>query len=111
MKPAAALATAIVAVALPLLTSPTAGADADQFLRDVAAEGWSHERGPNAMLADGYQVCAAMDQGATIEQVTLKYLMPMKRMTSYEKARVLDLMLTDLCPNHAEAYHNWLKGG
>ena len=34
----------------------------------------------------------------------------MKRMTSYEKARVLDIMLTDLCPNHAVTYHNWLNG-
>lgn len=111
MRPTAALFAAITAVSVALLCGPTASADADQFLRDVQAEGWSHDQGPNGMLADGYQVCAAMGQGATIEEVTVKNLMPMTQMTSYEKARVLDLMLTDLCPKHAVTYHNWLNGG
>lgn len=111
MKTEAAIFAAITAVAVGLLCSPVVSADPDQFLRDVEAEGWTHDDGPNGMLADGYKVCAAMDHGMSIEDVTLRYLMPMKRMTSSEKARVLDLMLTDLCPNNAVTYHNWLNGG
>lgn len=103
--------TVILAAVIGLIAAPPAAADADQFLRDVAAEGYTHDQGPNMMLSSGYAVCADMDGGASIEAVTLKHLMPMQRMTSYEKARVLDLMLTDLCPANAEKYHAWLNGG
>lgn len=58
-----------------------------KFLRDVAAEGFAHQRGPNAMLSSGYQACADLDSGMSIEAVTLKDLMPMVNMSSFEKAR------------------------
>lgn len=103
--------TVILTAAIALIAAPAAHADPDQFLRDVAAEGFTHQRGPNAMLSSGYQTCADLDNGMSIEAVTLKDLMPMTNMTSYEKARVLDLMIMDLCPAHTEKYHSWLNGG
>lgn len=53
--------------ALVLLSvDPESNAGPDEFLRDIQAEGFSHNNGPNGMLSDGYKVCAAMDGGATI---------------------------------------------
>lgn len=111
MKSLAALSAAVITVSATMFCCPAANADDAQFLRDIEAEGYTHDSGPNGMLSDGYKVCAAMDRGATIEQVTMQFLMPMTRMSTYEKARVLDIMLTDLCPNNAETYHRWLNGG
>ena len=110
MRPGAAVLAAIAAGSVGLFGAPAANADPNQFLHDVEVEGWSHKDGPNGMLADGYKVCAAMDHGMSIEEVTLRYLMPQNQMTAYEKARLLDVMLTDLCPNNAVTYHNWLNG-
>lgn len=59
-------------------------------------------------LSSGYQVCADLDSGMSIEAVTLKDLMPMTNMTLYEKARVLDLMI--MSPAHTQKYYSWLNG-
>jgi hypothetical protein len=63
---AAAVVLAAGALATALGTSPSAHADADQFISDLNKQGFSDSQGSDAELAAGRDVCKQIVAGQTV---------------------------------------------
>jgi len=105
------LSAAVLGVIAAVVLAPAAHADADQFHRDMEAEGFSHDDGDEGLLRFGNTLCAHMDQGWPIEDIVANDLMTMVQLNAYQKSRFFDLAVMDLCPQNTERLHTWLNGG